>query len=192
MIQPYFDFLKRVWKSYFLIHSVISKERPERKCLEVVFSILFIASILLKGHQFLIPSKKRNQNNNNVGWGESQLSSILLSWQPPVGTWVKDTTEYYCIYYRYYSSFLSDLNIQTATQLAVYNIFQQDSQTLFCFSKHIASYKPIKRPVDEPRPQHKVKNSRHRPRPETEIQAQSDAHIQSLFFSTFLIQAIQL
>lgn len=69
MIQPYFDFLKRVWKSYFLIHSVISKERPERKMLRSCFLHSFHSFHFLKGHQILIPSKKRNQNNNNVRQG---------------------------------------------------------------------------------------------------------------------------
>lgn len=92
--------------------------------------------------------------------------------------------------YDHCSNLTSDFNIQSATQLAVNNIFQQ---TLFCLSKNTSSYKPIKRPVDEPGPQHSVKNNRQRPWSEAEIQAQSPWHTYSIpLFSTFLIQAMQL
>lgn len=36
----------------------------------------------------------------------------------------------------------------------LFTIFQQDSQTFFCFSKYIAGNKPTKRPADDPGSQH--------------------------------------
>lgn len=91
--------------------------------------------------------------------------------------------------YDHCSNLTSDFNIQSASRLAVNNIFQQ---TLFCLSKYTASYKPSKRPVDEPGPQHSVKNNRDHDQRQRSRHILSDTHTQSLFFFTLLKQAMQL